>query len=165
MTTVEPVPVTYDQLGTIDPAAYERLCTLVVLHRLRDRLLNYGWVQGELWPDQDVAYRDTAEGPTCLVGGLVVALGRTDLAEGKELDEVIAHHPAAVALDETISTYPDAGKPEASSINILLGCGTAEQWAELNPGDRVAVWNDEKGRTVAQVVALIDETIDRLETT
>jgi hypothetical protein len=150
MTTTEPV-----LHGPLTPEAHERLLVIIALIKLRDHLIKQGWTQDQLWADQDAPY--SGQGPTCLMGGALVAIGRGDLTQGDDLDTVIDNHPVAVALDDTLrETYPPSGG--LTGYHAMLF-----DLPDNAPGDRLAVWNDTPGRTVREVIALIDATIERLE--
>jgi hypothetical protein len=150
MTTTEPlIP------PGVDPKHFRLLTTLLHLHRLRDHLIKQGWTQDKLWTDQDAPY--PGQGPTCLMGGALVAIGRADLTRGDDLDVVIDNHPVAVALDATLrETYPPNGGLTGHRAMLF-------NLSDYAPGDRLAVWNDAPGRTKREVIALIDATIERLE--
>lgn len=153
MTTTEPLLADPDYEP--DPEGMARLETLIHLVRLRGHLIKQGWTQDELWADQDAPY--SGQGPTCLMGGALVAIGRGDLTRGDDLDAVIDNHPVAVALDATLrETYPPNGGLTGHRAMLF-------NLSDYAPGDRLAVWNDVPGRTVREVIALIDATVERLE--
>lgn len=142
--------------SAMTPERKAQLNTLLALHRLRAHLTadDKGWTQGELWDDQDAPY--SGQGPTCLMGGAAVAVGRGNLTNGQDMDAAIDHHPVTLALYDTLrATYARQGRPADGYRAVLWDVAPT-------PGDKLAVWNDDPTRTKREVVALVDAAIERL---
>lgn len=140
------------------PPVTGNLGTLLTLYRLRSQLIDHGWTQAELWADQDTPY--PGHGPSCLVGGVCIVIGRPDLTVSDAYEAIIDHHPVVVSLVATLALeHPHGGMP----VRWVGNADREARWDKLIPADKLATWNDASGRTVREVVALIDATIVRLE--
>lgn len=103
-----------------------------------------GWTQGE-WRDE--------RGYICALQGVLEGIGIREAAADVPL-------PFLLELDATLmrtSTYCVTAEEQAHRQNVLLD-RNASHLEEI-----IWKWNDEPGRTQAEVVAVLKATADRLE--